>query len=320
MRTARFLSLTLFCLVAVVGVSVAADGAIKKDYPVTKITERIYAIYGPYELPTKQNYGFRNNPAFVVTSAGVIVIDPGGGKNVGEMVLKKIRAITDKPVVAVFDTHSHGAHWLGNDAIKRAYPKAVIYGHPNMKAALEAGEGERWVKVVNRETQGETAGTVAVGPDKTVNHGEVITIGDRQFRVHHYGSAHTDNDILIEVVEDKVLFVGDVVRVKALGMPDQGGSYKGNIAAIEKLLSLPVKIFVPGHGLAGGREILEIYKGYLQKFYATVQDLYKLGIIDYEMKPKVIEALEEYRSWAMFVTFIGPHVSQVYLEVEKESF
>jgi len=318
MRTARLLSLTLFCLVAVVGVSVAADRAITKDYPVTKISDRIYVIYGPYELPNKQNQGFRNNPAFVVTSAGVIVIDPGGGKNVGEMVLKKIRAITDKPVVAVFDTHSHGDHWLGNDAIKRAYPKAVIYGHPNMKAALEAGEGERWVKVMNRETQGETAGTVDVGPDKTVNHGEVITIGDRQFRVHYFGSAHTDNDILIEVVEDKVLFVGDVVRVKALG--SQEGSFKGNIAAIEKLLSLPVKTFVPGHGPAGGREILDTYNGFLQKFYATVQELYKSGISDYEMKPKVIETLKEYRGWAEFDTFIGPQVSQLYLEVEKELF
>ncbi|MEK6771111.1 MAG: MBL fold metallo-hydrolase [Pseudomonadota bacterium] len=318
MRTARLLSLTLFCLVAVVGASVAADRAIKKDYPVTKIAERIYVIYGPYELPNKQNQGFRNNPAFVVTSAGVIVIDPGSGKNVGEMVLKKIRAITDKPVVAVFDTHSHSDHWPGNDAIKRAYPKVVIYGHPNMKAALADGVGERLVKDMDRETQGETAGTVAVGPDKAVNHGEVIKIGDRQFRIHHFGSTHTDNDILIEVVEDKVLFVGDIVRVKALDI--RRGSFKANIAAIEKVLSLPVKIFVPGHGSAGGREILDTYNGFLRKLYATVQKLYKLGISDSEMKPKVIEALKEYRNWADFDTLIGRHVSQAYLEVEKELF
>ena len=38
------------------------------------------------------------------------------------------------------------------------------------------------------------------------------------------------------------------------------------------------------------------------------------------MKPKVIETLKEYRGWAEFDTFIGPHVSQVYLEVEKEAF
>ncbi len=117
MRTARLFSLTLYCLVGVVGASVAADRAIKKDYPVTRITERIYVIYGPYEMPNKQNQGFRNNPAFVVTGAGVIVIDPGGGKNVGEMVLKKIRAITDKPVVAVFDWNEKGGvlHWTHRD-------------------------------------------------------------------------------------------------------------------------------------------------------------------------------------------------------------
>lgn len=318
MRTARLLSLALFCLAAVVGVSVAADRVIKKDYPVTRITDRIYVIYGPYELPNKQNQGFRNNPAFVVTSAGVIVIDPGSGKNVGEMVLKKIRAITDKPVVAVFNTHSHSDHWPGNDAIKRAYPKAVIYGHPNMKAALEAGGGQRLVELMNKETQGETAGTVAVVPDKTVNHGEAIKIGDRQFRIHHFGSTHTDDDILIEVVEDKVLFVGDVVRVKALDI--RRGSIKGNIAAIEKVLSLPVKIYVPGHMPAGGREILETYNGFLKKLYATVQELYKPGISTAEMKPRVIEALKEYRNWADFDTLIGRHVSQAYFEVEKELF
>lgn len=319
MRTAMYLgTAAFFALVLLACAPAAADRAINKDYPITKITDRIYVIYGPYEMPNKQNQGFRNNPAFVVTPAGAIVIDPGGGKNVGEMVLKKIRAITDQPVVAVFDTHSHGDHWLGNDAIKRAYPKATIYGHPNMKAALEAGEGERWVKIVNRETQGETAGTVAVGPDKAVNHGEVIKIGDRQFRIHHFGNTHSDNDILIEVVEDKVLFVGDVVRVNALG--SQEGSFKENITAIEKVLSLPVKIFVPGHGPAGGREMLATYNVFLQKLYATVQGLYKLGISDFEMKPKVIGALKDYGGWAEFDTFIGPHVSQIYLEVEKEEF
>ena len=319
MRTARILSLTLFCLVVVVGASVAADRAITKDYPVTKINDRIYVIYGPYELPNKQNQGFRNNPAFVVTSAGVIVIDPGSGKKVGEMVLKKIRAITDKPVVAVFDTHSHSDHWPGNDAIKRAYPKAVIYGHPNMKAALADGVGERLVKDMDKETQGETAGTVAVGPDKTVNHGEVIKIGDRQFRIHHFGSTHTDNDILVEVVEDKVLFVGDIVRVKSLDI--RQGSLKANIAAIEKVSSLPVKIFVPGHRAAGGREILDTYNGFLRKVYAVVEELYKSGISSaQEMKPKVIERLKEYRNWDDFDTLIGRHVSQAHLEVEKELF
>lgn len=317
-KSNRFLvGLVLFAILAAASSFVNA-GPIRKDYPVTKLTDRIYVIYGPYELPSKENQGFRNNPAFVVTSAGVIVVDPGSGRNVGEMVLNKIRTITDKPVVAVFDTHSHGDHFLGNDAIKRAFPKAVIYGHPNMKAALDAGEGGRWVKIMEKETQGETAGTVAVGLDKLVNDGDDVRIGDRQFRIHHFGNAHTDNDIVIEDVEDKVAFVGDIVRVRALGSED--GSFKGNIEAIEKTMTLPVTIFLPGHGPAGGREELAEYKRYLEKFYAAVQKFYKQGLADYEMKPKVIDALKEYRSWDEFDTWIGPQVSTACLEVEKDSF
>ena len=313
----RLVLVLLLLLLAACGKSKApafkpADAAAKQ------LSERVYVLHGANELPNPQNRGFMNNPAFVIAGKGVVVIDPGSSRQVGDLLLAKIAEVTPLPVIAVFNTHIHGDHWLGNDAIKRAYPKAVIYGHPNMKAAREAGEGERWVKVMDRETQGETAGTVAVGPDKAVNHGEVIKIGDRQFRIHHFGSTHTDNDILIEVVEDKVLFVGDIVRVKALDI--RRGSFKANIAAIEKVLSLPVKIFVPGHGSAGGREILDTYNGFLRKLYATVQKLYKLGISDSEMKPKVIEALKEYRNWADFDTLIGRHVSQAYLEVEKELF
>jgi ribonuclease BN (tRNA processing enzyme) len=40
--------------------------------------------------------------------------------------------ITNKPIVAVFNTHVHGDHWLGNQAIVERYPAVKIYAHPNM--------------------------------------------------------------------------------------------------------------------------------------------------------------------------------------------
>src|SRR3989344_8369381 len=110
MSNAMCLGTAAFALVLIACAPAAGERAIKKDYPVTKITDRIYAIYGPYEMPNKQNQGFRNNPAFVVTHAGVTVIDPGGGKNVGEMVLKKIRTSTDTPPGAVGGPPSATGH------------------------------------------------------------------------------------------------------------------------------------------------------------------------------------------------------------------
>jgi len=46
----------------------------------------------------------------VITDHGVVIIDTGGSFQVGEMIVKKIKALTDKPVVAVFNTHIHGDH------------------------------------------------------------------------------------------------------------------------------------------------------------------------------------------------------------------
>lgn len=318
MSNAMCLGTAAFAFVSLAGAPAAGDRAIKADYPVASITGRVHVIYAPVAMPNKENQGYRNNTGIVVTSAGVVVIDPGGSVYAGQMVVEKIRTLTDRPVVAVFNTHAHGSHWLGNDGVKRAYPKAVIYAHPRMKALTDAGEGEQWIKRLNELTEGAIEGTIVVGPDKVVAHGEVVPIGDRRFRLYHLGSAHSDSDIAIEVVEEKVMFVGDIVRVKALGREE--GSFQGKIAAIGTALSSAAQTFVPGHGPAGGREQLADYRRYLEKFYVAVQQFYKEGLMDFEMKPKVIEALSPYRGWIGFDTWIGPHVSQAYLEVEAAAF
>lgn len=292
--------------------------AIKADYPVTPVTDKVYVIYGPLEEPDEKNQGFRNNPGIVLTSQGVVVIDPGGSRYTGEMVLQKIRTLTPAPVIAVFDTHHHGDHWLGNDAIKRAYPKVAIYAHPTMKTKLESGEGERWLGIMNRLTRGASIGTRVVVPDKTVTHGDIVQLGDTRFRIYQTGTAHTDNDIVIEVVEEKVLFLGDVVRGN-LGLME-GSSFKGNIAAIDTVLKIDARHFVPGHGPSGGPEVARRYQNYLKTLYAQVQELHKQGLVDFEMKPKVAEALRAYRHWSGFDTMLGSHISQAYLEAEADAF
>ena len=52
----------------------------------------------------------------------------------------------------MFNTHVHGDHWLGNDAIRKDYPKAKIYAHPKARSAIAAGEGAK----CDRATKGTT--------------------------------------------------------------------------------------------------------------------------------------------------------------------
>ena len=127
------------------------------DYALHRVTDKIYVIYGPFDIPNNKNRGFRNNPVIVLTSQGVVVFDPGGSAHAGERVVEKIKTISKDPIVAIFNSHAHGDHWLGNEGVKRTYPQAVIYGHPGMKALVDGAEGDRWLAMIERLT-GEPPG------------------------------------------------------------------------------------------------------------------------------------------------------------------
>jgi glyoxylase-like metal-dependent hydrolase (beta-lactamase superfamily II) len=189
-----------------------------------------------------------------------------------------------------------------------------------MKAMVDGAGGERWLAMIERLTEGTAGGRKVVGPDKALNNGDVIDIGDTSFRIHHTGPAHTDNDIMIEVVDQKVLFTGDVVRNGALGLMESDASFKGNIAAIDWMVQKKFKHYLPGHGRAGGIEIVQAYRTYLDKLLTTVKKLYTENLSDHEMKPKVLEAVAAYKGWDGFESMVGPHVSRAYLEVEAEAF
>lgn len=294
--------------------------AMELDYPLTPITEHVQVIYGPLDLPNAHNQGFRNNVVIVQTSAGVVVFDPGGSASAGEMVVRKIKTLTNQPVVAVFDSHAHGDHWLGNEAIKVNYPNAVIYGHKTAKLKITGSDGIRWLELINKVTDGTAKGTIPIGPDLVVKDGDVITIGDTQFRIYHIGKAHTDNDIMIEIVGKDIIFTGDIIRNGMFGVMEEDSSFKGNVAAINVLLEKNFGLVIPGHGKAGGPEIAKNYQNYLLTVYGEVEQLYAQGIADFEMKKKIMPKLSAYESWSGFDMRVGPHISRAFLEVENEAF
>jgi glyoxylase-like metal-dependent hydrolase (beta-lactamase superfamily II) len=294
--------------------------AIAHDYALTRITDRVYVIHGPNENPNKDNQGFSNNPGIVLTRGGVVVIDPGASVQVGEMVLKKIATLTHDPVVAVFDTHFHGDHWLGNQAIKSAYPKVVIYAHPGMIEAIKTGEGDNWIKLMSDATQGASRGTQAVAPDLGINDGDSLKLHGMTFRIYHNGRAHTDNDIMVEVIEEGVMFLGDNVTNKriAINFPEHG-NVRGQIAAIDLALKSKATHFVPGHGLSGGREIAQAERAFLVDLRRSVKKYYDQGLNDFEIQAKVMNDLGAYKDWVGF-NKLGRVINAAYLQIEAESF
>ncbi len=302
-----------FFLAAITTFSVQAGEV--RDYPLTKIAAHTYVIHGPLGFPSVENQGFMNNPGFVITKDGVVVIDPGASLQIGRMLLKQMRTVTKKPVTHVFNTHIHGDHWLGNQAIREAYPKAVLMGHPEMLKMIKQGEGEAWVKLMDDMTKGYTKGTKSVPPDVAALDRTDVKIGGMTFRVHAPEKAHSHTDIMIEAVEESVIFTGDNVLNQTIGRMGDG-TFKGNIAACDRIAAVKAKRYVPGHGPTGDVSIVTNYRNYLATVFNEVKQQYDLGKSDFEMKDGIVAKLKPYFGWNRFDLELGKHIGLAVLEIE----
>jgi len=292
-----------------------------EDYPLDRVSDHIHVVHATQHLPNPQNRGFMNNPAAILTPNGVIVVDPGSSAEIGKQLLKKIRKISDKPVIAVLNTHVHGDHWLGNDGIRTVYPNVPIYAHERAIERINAGEGDYWIGVFMAMTKGAIAGTKVVAPNIGLKGGETLDLDGLTLRIHHTGHAHSDSDLMIEVVNDKGLFFGDVVTAKQVPNSDvpQDANFKGSIMAIKTMLEGSATIFIPGHGRSGGREVPTASLHFLEELHAAVTKYFKQGLADYEMKEKILRDMARYKHWNNF-NEMGRVISFVYKEVEADNF
>ena len=301
-------------LLATLAGSVAVAGEIVRDYPVDRVAAHTYVIHGPREIASVANQGFMNNPAFVVTADGVVVIDPGSSVQSGRMLMKQLRAVTRKPVTHVLNTHVHGDHWLGNQAVREVYPDAVIMAHPETIKRVP-GVAQEWVGTMHRLSGGFSEGTRAVLPTVAIGNGGELKTGGITFRIHATPDAHSHTDIMIQVVEDSVVFGGDNFLYQRLPRLDDA-TFKGSIEACRVAAGLNARIYVPGHGPSGGVEIVNAYGNYLATLYAEVKKHYDAGKQDYEMKDAVVARLKAYAGWTHFDDVIGRHISLAVLEIE----
>lgn len=313
----NFFSTLLLCIT--INAFATEKGPAIQDYPFEKVSNNAWVIHGPLGLPSVKNQGFMNNPGIVLTKAGIVIIDPGSSVQAGEMVLKMIKQVSDQPVVAVFNTHVHGDHWLGNQAVRAAYPNATIYGHPKMIAAIKEGAGDDWVELMNKLTEGATLGTKVVSPDHAVKNGDEIKLGDTTFRIHHYGLAHTITDIMIESVEESVVFLGDNALANRIPRMSDG-NFKGAMNSINEILKTSARVYVPGHGPTGDAAMVKTFNQYLSLIYQAAKKAFDKDLDSSDVKNFSLKTTSQYKNWSGYEEQVYRHGAQAYMEIEAAEF
>lgn len=293
------------------------------DVPPQRVSQRVWLVHARDGFPTAANQGLMANVVFVVTQRGVVMLDSGCSLQIGEMALRMIRTVTPQPVVAIFNSHYHGDHWLGNHAFVNAFGADLpIHALAHTRAQIEGAEGSAWRSMMERWTQGATLGTKVVAPNRTVAHGQTFDFGDTRLRLHHYGTAHTPSDLSVEVVEDRVTYVGDVAMGNRIANMDDG-SYVGTLryyAALHKAAG--DQTWLPGHGLPS-RDLLKDYGDFMAGIYEPCVQAVKDGApMDAARAAVLRDPRVASRAAGMqgFENNIGKYISLAYLEAEKEAF
>ena len=290
---------------------------------VVEVADNVYVLHGLSGLPNRQNRGMIANLGFVVGDEGVIVIDSGSSGFHAAMLLDKIAAVTTLDVIAVFNTHIHGDHWLGNQVIAERFPEAKFYAHDRFIKLAKWGVGDDWVGILSRLTGADPSVLTPYIPTQPVADADSLRFGNVSVEVMHHAKAHTTTDIVLVIEQensDSVVFLGDTGFFQRLGRMDDG-SFKGNIEILEQAISLNADVYVPGHGPTTlGPHSAQAYLEYLELLYERTFSFYEAGIADFEIREKILPEFGQWQSWNGFAEIFGRHLSLVYLEIEEASF
>jgi quinoprotein relay system zinc metallohydrolase 2 len=289
-----------------------SSGAATAEEPlaVHDLAPGVYAHEGAVAMPGDDIA----NLGFVVGDKGVAVIDTGGSVRTGRRLLAAIRAVTDKPVLYVINTHEHPDHVFGNAAF--ADLNAVFVGHHNEPRAMAARES--FYKKSYRAFLGDALMDEVrfIAPTRLVDGEAVLDLGGRSLVLRAWPAAHTDCDLTVYDTTSRILFTGDLVFADHVPVVD--GSLKGWLTVLDTLRQVPADRVVPGHGPVGTPwpAALDREQGYLARLASDVRDSVKRGVAINEAAHSA--GIEERAHWRLFDEYNPRNATAAFAEFEWE--
>jgi cyclase len=205
-----------------------------------------------------------NNAGFVLGARDVTVIDTCFTERRARDFAAAVRgAAGERSVRTLVNTHHHGDHTHGNFVFG---PGTAIVGHEKCREEVIAtglGTKALWPYVDWGEIE-------VTPPNITFRDRLALYAGDTRIELIFVGPAHTTNDIVAWLPEQRVLFAGDVVFNGGTPFVVMG-SVQGSLDALEVLRRLDAETIVPGHGDICAPAVLFEIEAYLRFVQQTAR-------------------------------------------------
>jgi cyclase len=184
------------------------------------------------------------------------VVDTGLNAQEGRKLLGEIRKVSPAPVRWIVNTHYHPDHRGGNSVVG---PDAVIISTAFTRAQAAPSASDY-------------AFNETVGPG-----GLTFNLGGHEVRIYHPGPAHTLGDLIVYFPDQHGIATGDLFLNNSCPAMDEG-DMENWIAALDRILALPVEHIVPGHFELAGKDELRRFRNYLADLRAQVGRMHRQGV------------------------------------------
>jgi len=263
--TKRSSVLGLLVITGVLSVAVAGYQGPAAQAPLpdlVRVKDNLYIIES--SSPADRSTFTGGNTGVFVTDAGVVVVDTKLA-NYGRQILDKIRKVTDKPVITIINTHSHGDHTGSNEG----FPATVdIVAHENTKANMAkmpafAGDKAQFL------------------PKRTYKDRLTLFSGKDRVELYYFGAGHTSGDTFVYYPALRVLQTGDMFAWRDAPLLDRanGGSGVEFPRTLAKLLATvkDVDVVIPGHSPVSTLKDVEEYQRFNADLLSAVEGAIKAG-------------------------------------------
>ncbi len=236
------------------------------EVQVTRVQGNVYMLVGA-----------GGNVTIQVGDDGVLLVDTQFAP-IAPKILAAVRELSDKPIRYIINTHVHGDHAGGNEALA-APSGATIIGHENV------------VKVMSSERSGTPNDRFIVGrgfwPTETYTDRKTIHFNGEDIDIIHIPAAHSTGDSIVFFKGSNVISGGDVFAITRYPIVDfdGGGRVQGMIAGLDQIVALSNPInadsrtyVVPGHGRLCDREDVIKYRDMSIVLRYRVQDMIRQGM------------------------------------------
>lgn len=248
------------------------------------------------------------NSSIIVSDQDVTIVDDHISPAAAWVLLDEVKALTNKPVRTVINTHFHYDHAHGNqifgpqvDIIGHEFTRQMLLGTATTmplftnylanlprgvddlkrRVAAEADAKQKAaLEVQLRAAENNVAAQAELRPtppNVTLRSEMTLFRGGREIQIRFLGRGHTAGDIVVYLPAERLVMTGDFLTAALSNMSD---SYPDEwVTSLDALKKLDFDTVLPGHGDAfTDKAKIDYFQAYLRDVWSEVGRLKREGV------------------------------------------